>query len=148
MLETVAQQSQAAAREKAVDRLKLYHLDPVINSLTTNHRQPSYWKRLGKELGFSTPELEDIERIPRRKIIVKHHWKRILQLLLWSRKPDDWYRLEEMLRQWLQWYPGDSRGSSSFAIHSKLQTELVNIGHGNIACDLVTYNGLYITFLR
>ena len=169
ILKIVAQQNQAAAREKAqeqitdlesklasqekenietcaVDRLKLHHLDRVIHSLTRNHRRPSYWKNLGEELGFSTPELEDIERIPRYKIIVKRHWKRILRLLLWSRKPDDWYRLEEMLRQWLQWYPGDSRGSSSFAIHSKLQTELVNIGHGNIACDLVTYNGLYITF--
>ena len=130
------------------DRLKLGHLNPIILSLTLNHPQPSFWKRLGEEVGFSMSELEDIKRIPRYKIIVKRYWKGIPRLLLWARKPDDWYRLEEMLRQWLIQYPGDQRGSTNFPAYSKLHTSLVKIEVGRAASDLVTYNSLTSYYLK
>ena len=131
-------------REKtgyAADKLSLRHLNLMILYLTCNHQRPSYWKRLGEELGFSISELETIKRVPQRKIIFRHGWGKILKFSLFF-KSDDWYRLEEMLRRWLIQYPGDNRGSTDFPAYSKLQTSLVKIGVGSAARDLPTYNHL------
>ena len=139
-------QSKLANQERenkayAADKLSLRHLILVTQCLTWNHPRPSYWKRLGEELGFSILELETIERVPRRKIIFRHSLGKIIKLRLLL-KSDDWFRLEEMLRQWLIQYPEDSRGSTDFPAYSKLQTSLVIIGVGSAARDLITYNHL------
>ena len=41
-----------------------------------------------------------------------------------------------MLAQWLQWAPGDSRGSTSFATLEDLKAALNQAGLGAIAYDL------------
>ena len=41
-----------------------------------------------------------------------------------------------MLSQWLQWAPGDSRGSTSFATLEDLKTALNQAGLGATAHDL------------
>ena len=125
------------------DRLTLPHYYLIHRSVTRNHPRPSFWKRLGKELGLSPSELEDIERIPRRKHIFKHERGEILRIrnnILF--RADDWFRLEEMLRQWLRQHPGDSRGSTTFPAYSKLHTSLVKIKVESAARDLCVYNYL------
>ena len=94
-------------------------------------------------MGLSPSELEDIERIPWRKHIFKHKRGEILRIrnnILF--KADDWFRLEETLRQWLRQHPGDSRGSTTFPAYSKLHTSLVKIKVESAARDLCVYNYL------
>lgn len=47
--------------------------------------------------------------------------------------------VEEILRQWLDSYPDDSRGSTGFATYSKLKRALVMAGTGDFARDLLPY---------
>ena len=74
------------------------------------------WREIGTYLGFRPGELATI---------CGH------SLLL---SPTDW--LQEMLSQWLQWAPGDSRGSKSFATLEDLKTALYQAGLGATAHDL------------
>ena len=59
-------------------------------------KQSSKWRVIGTHLGFFQYELDKIEA---RHLLIN--------------PPDDW--LNAMLQAWLQWAPGDSRGSTNFA---------------------------------
>ena len=72
------------------------------------------WREIGTYLGFRLSELDNI---------CGH-----------SLLPSDWLR--EMLSQWLQWAPGDSRGSNSFATLEGLKTALSHVGLGVTAHNL------------
>jgi hypothetical protein len=43
--------------------------------------------------------------------------------------------LVEMLSQWLQWAPGDGRGSAGFATRGSLRTALLKANLGQLAHD-------------
>ena len=45
--------------------------------------------------------------------------------------PDSW--LKKMLTQWLQWAPGDGRGSVGFATRDSLHVALLRAGLGQLA---------------
>ena len=79
------------------------------------------WRKLGAGLGFSNQELDQIDR-----------------------QSDATFegKLNVLLRCWLQWYPGDSRGSTTFATYTQLKTALVNAGLGAVARDLPPYEEL------
>ena len=86
------------------------------------------WRNLGSALGFSKKELENIDH----KYIYKNY------------KKNSSFKLQEdhlhiLLRYWLQWYPGDNRGSTSFATYTQLKTALINAGLGVVARDLSSY---------
>ena len=67
-------------------------------SLYEKLKEHSYkWKEIGTLLGFRPGELNNIEARP----------------LLLSSAPKSW--LSAMLAEWLQWAPGDARGSTDFA---------------------------------
>ena len=51
--------------------------------------------------------------------------------MLLKEAPQSWLR--EMLSQWLQWAPGDRRGSTSFATKESLRTALFNANLGQVA---------------
>ena len=51
-------------------------------------------------------------------------------------------KVNHLLSHWLQCYPGDSRGSTSFATYTQLRTALLNTGLGDIARDLPSYEEL------
>lgn len=73
------------------------------------------WKDIGKALGFSEGELSVIERTP----------------LLLIDAPRSY--LKEMLTHWLQWAPGDGRGSTCFATKDSLHAALLKTNLGQLA---------------
>ena len=77
----------------------------------------SNWRDLGYQLGFTADELEKIDQKHR-----KH--------------------LYYLLHGWVQWYPGDSRGSTKFPTYSGLQSALVRSGLGGAICHMTPYKKL------
>ena len=80
--------------------------------------QSAKWKIIGLFLGFHKGELDNIESRP---------------LLLFT-APTSW--LDEMLSEWLQWAPGDGRGSTSYATLESLKTALCEADLGAVADTL------------
>ena len=91
------------------------HKSVLLNQLT---KHSTRWREIGLPLGFLPTELDNIQDRP----------------LLLSRAPTSWLRA--MLSEWLQWAPGDSRGSTSFATLEGLKTALGKAGLGAAAHDL------------
>ena len=77
------------------------------------------WREIGVHLGFHPGELDDIQARP----------------LLLSNAPKSW--LEAMLAEWLQWAPGDARGSKGNAILHSLRKALVRSGARESARSLL-----------
>lgn len=71
----------------------------------------SHWKEIGIHLGFHMSELDQIEAQP----------------LLLSNAPSSYLRM--MLSHWLQWGPGDERGSSGFATMETLCNALKKLAY-------------------
>ena len=97
------------------ERLTDDHHAVLLKQLT---KHSADWKMIGLYLGFSSGELKDIEARP----------------FLQQGAPTSW--LSAMLVQWLQWAPGDSRGSTSFATLKALKTALNEVCLGATAHDL------------
>ena len=97
-------------------RLTGNHHASLLQQLTEN---ASSWRGIGTYLGFRSGELDNIQGHP----------------LLLSNAPRSW--LSEMLAQWLQWAPGDSRGSTSFANLENLKTALNQAGLAATTHDLM-----------
>ena len=76
------------------------------------------WREIGAGLKFTEYELDNIENMP----------------LLLSSAPKSWLRT--MLSKWLQWVPGDNRGSTSFATLEALKGALSEAGLAATANDL------------
>ena len=79
------------------------------------------WRDIGIHLGFRSSELNDIQARP----------------LLLNNAPKSW--LEAMLSEWLQWAPGDHRGSNSYATLEQLMDVLKEVGL-SITLDLTKCN--------
>ena len=75
------------------------------------------WRDIGRELRFKQGELDNIRSNP----------------TLMASAPNSY--LEEMLTQWLQWAPGDGRGSAGFATKESLRDALLKAGLGQLAYD-------------
>lgn len=78
----------------------------------------SIWKELGTALGFNDKELELIESEP----------------LLLLQSPKSYLR--KLLSQWLQWGPGDGRGSTDFANTVAIHKALLSINLAPVAYEL------------
>ena len=76
------------------------------------------WREIGSSLRFRPSELEEIQARP----------------LLLNGAPRSF--LSAMLADWLQWAPGDSRGTTSFATLENLKAALNQAGLGATAHDL------------
>jgi hypothetical protein len=76
------------------------------------------WRDIGKELGFKEGEMNNIQS----------------NLVLLTQTPPKSY-LREMLSQWLQWAPGDKRGSTDFATRESLRVALLRANLGQLAFD-------------
>ena len=99
----------------------------LLNRLTDGHHSvllKQLWKHaadcreIGTFLGFTQGELENIQARP----------------FLLNKAPVSW--LSAMLAEWLQWAPGDSRGSTSFATLDGLKSALNQAGLSATAHDL------------
>ena len=89
---------------------------PLLLSKLNNHA--CRWRDIGMHLGFLHGELDNIQAKP----------------LLLNEGPKAWLR--EMLGEWLQWAPGDSRGSSSVALVDTLKVALNNSGLAATALEI------------
>ena len=76
------------------------------------------WRRIGEGLGFTPAELSTIEATP----------------TLLPGAPVSY--LSAMLSGWLQWAPGDARGSRDYATLQSLRTAVDNAGLGRTAQKL------------
>ncbi len=82
------------------------------------HKHSPDWKIIGRHLEFLPCELDNIQARP----------------LLLPKAPDSW--LSVMLQEWLQWAPGDSRGSKDFATLENLKLALLKAKFGATAHSL------------
>ena len=94
---------------RTTDNVPLHDMDhPSLYNKLQKHS--SKWKEIGTLLGFCPGELDNIEARP----------------LLLSSAPKSWLRA--MLAEWLQWAPGDARGSTDFATLNGLKQALDKAG--------------------
>ena len=99
-----------------LDILNTGKIGLVLTSLQrSGHKKLIDWRNLGSQLGFTTKELNEIDK---------------------DRSKD---KLFKMLNDWGHWYPGNSRGSINFATYSGLQRAFVKIGLGDIVLHMVSY---------
>ena len=79
----------------------------------------STWKEIGTYLGFHQSELDEIQARP----------------LLLNTAPKSW--LSAMLAEWLQWEPGDERGSTKTASKEELRGALDKAGLATTASSIM-----------
>ena len=89
------------------------------------------WKKIGSELGFTSEEMEEV--ISKAFSNSKTKTEKNVSF------DDRDINLLVLLQSWIAWYPGDSRGTKTFATYSKLKTALVKAGLGDMARDLIPY---------
>ena len=104
-----------AASNQMMNRLTDNDHSVLLKQLT---KHASAWREIGTHLGFTQGQLDNIQA----------------NAFLLTNSPTSW--LSRMLTEWLQWAPGDSRGSTSFATLEGLKTALSGAGFGATACDL------------
>jgi DNA repair exonuclease SbcCD ATPase subunit len=119
------------------DKLKLNDLENLHKSLQAHKNMftetTCKWRDLGSALEFVKDELDDIDH-------EYNSYKKIFPFAAELRHihvPED--QLEILLSQWLQQYPRDKRGSTSFATYTQLKTALINANLGEVARDLPPY---------
>ena len=120
------------------DLIKRHHIDGLFSSITQIDPENyclSQWKMVGLQLGFSEKELSDVPDKADDSI-----WNFSSEEFNYD---GEFFRL--MLNEWVEWYPGDSRGSTKFATYSDLQNALIKAGFGNVARDLISYSELVST---
>jgi hypothetical protein len=93
------------------------HLSKLLHQCQLNDHA-SKWREIGTHLGFRQGELDNIQGKPS----------------LFTEGPKAWLR--EMLREWLEWAPGDSRGSSSSASIECLKCALDKSGLAQTALEV------------
>lgn len=74
------------------------------------------WREIGSALGFLEEELDNTQSN---------------QMLLTQSLPMSFLR--KMLSQWLQWTPGDGRGSKGYAMRESLVAALLKVNLGQLA---------------
>ena len=112
--EPTSTQADTHRQTSAVSLKEKHH--PIIFEQLQKHS--SDWMKIGTYLGFLPSELRNIQTSP---------------LLLFN-GPDGW--LSTLLEKWLQWAPGDSRGSKNFATLENLKSALLKAGFGATAHNL------------
>ena len=94
------------------------HLSALVSAL---NRHASKWREIATHLGFEPGELMNIMDKP----------------FLSSHAPQSW--LQAMLSEWLQWAPGDSRGSQSYSTIKMLKSALDKSGLAATASNLSSH---------
>ena len=104
-------------KEEEGQILKLTERD-IPSLLCQLKKHASKWREIGIHMGYLPGELDNIEARPN----------------LSQGAPVSWFTA--MLESWLQWAPGDSRGSTSFATLEGLKDALSEAGFGASAYNL------------
>ena len=95
--------------------LKKSHYPSLISQL---NNCTAKWREIGTHLGFQQEELNIIEARP----------------LLLNTAPKSW--LSTLLSEWMEWAPGDSRGSTKYANLGDLKSAVSKAGFGVVASGL------------
>ena len=99
------------------ERLNKCHCSFLIDQLLTKNCEAK-WRKIGTHLKFQQKELDIIQDKP----------------LLLNDAPTSW--LSAMISDWMEWAPGDSRGSTSYANLEDLKSAVSKAGFGVIAEEL------------
>ena len=99
------------------EKLNKCHCSFLIDQLSTNNCEAK-WRKIGTHLNFQQKELDIIQANP----------------LLLNDAPTSW--LSVMLSNWVEWAPGDSRGSTSYANLEDLKSAVSKAGFGVVAEEL------------
>ena len=117
----------------------------IISYLMEHDRKFLKWRELGSRLGFSEESMDKIETSERSKFGVEHtqetpEYTGNLDLQLeYNIHNVRRNCINEIIKQWLDSYPGDSQGSNSFATYTWLKRALIEAGLGACARDLPPY---------
>ena len=86
------------------------------------------WRKFGLELGFTSEEMAEItaEEAKSSSSFMKFDNGELSP--------------KRLLKRWADWYPGDDRGTKTFATYSGLKTALMNAGLGNKIQHLLPYD--------
>ena len=104
-----------AAGSAVENRLTDQHYGVLVEQLS---QHAAKWREIGGKLHFTQGELNNIQ----------------INVVLSTGSPGSW--LSAMLSQWLQWAPGDARGSANFATLETLKDALRQTNLGAAAHDL------------
>ena len=98
------------------------HLNDVNHGAIYEKLAPraAKWRDIGKQLGFKEEEMDNIQSNP---------------MLMMQSPPENYLRA--MLSQWLQWAPGDGRGSTGFATRESLRAALLKANLGQLAQQFI-----------
>ena len=96
-------------------RLNKYHYSFLIQQLSSCAAK---WREIGTNLKFQPKQLDIIEAKP----------------LSLTTAPKSW--LSALIAEWLEWAPGDSRGSTSYANLEDLKSAVSKAGFGVVAEEL------------
>ena len=130
------------------DILGVNHLDALYETLRRNDKEEtcrSHWRDVGSQLGFSTQELEDVHK---RDLLNFRSIRRPMQHgteIFWKSSSyisESSKCMIQMLKRWLQWYPKDSRGSTSFPRYQSLKKAVTKARFGNIVGNLCSYQDI------
>ena len=114
--ETVLRAAEMVPTAEPKERKLSENNHPVLYRKLKEHS--AKWREFGIHLGFRPSELDVIEARP----------------LLLNNAPKSW--LGAMLSEWLQWTPGDQRGSTSYATLEQLINVLKEIGLSETAYSI------------
>ena len=110
-----------------------------------------HWRDVGSQLGFSTQELDDIQECQSKnpqpiRVDVQRQTKTRYNYVYENHSFNAINESDkctfEMLKRWLKWYPGDSRGSTNYPSYSNLKQAIINVGCGNVVPFLWAYDEL------
>ena len=105
--------------ERKFIKLSSHNYSALYEKLA-EHNCSTNWREIGTHLGFLSSELDHIQARP----------------LLLSDAPKSW--LGAMLEKWLQWAPGDQRGSTECANLEGLSDALNKAGLSEAAWSIMT----------
>ena len=108
--------SDPVSQPSSCDTQQLTEIPHLAMLLSKLNDHAFCWRDIGSNLGFKQGELSNIDASIRQQD-----------------NPGPVGCLRAMLSQWLQWAPGDNRGSPSFATLDALKTALRDSGLGAIA---------------
>ena len=111
--------SDPVSQPSSYDTQQLTEIPHLAMLLSKLNDHAFCWRDIGSNLGFKQGELSNIDASVRQQD-----------------NPGPVGCLRAMLSQWLQWAPGDNRGSSSFATLDALKTALRDSGLGAIASGI------------
>ena len=121
----------ATKKDKPSDLLEQHYLVPLcksMNSSAQGRNDPTQllqilecFQNFALQLGFTIKEEDDLNPYDNKHID---------------------YIIKKIMSHWLQWHPGDTRGSTNYPTYSHLKQALTNAELGHVADNLISYEEL------